>query len=286
MHIYASDRGPPDVNLHRNDCVCDPCRERWPELKGTFSQLRPTGHVKTSEVVAPTNVVPTDVVPNAQPTDVANPPQLDDPPEAVEGPANIAPLDTIDLALSKPHVCRCSDCSACLQGVKPDGCMLVDRAPTTHKRPTVPRYDEEGTQMMTFDDIVSDPKPDCTGKLVPYAPAVNTHDASDFDNLPDGVQFDCSMLPHSNARIFCIRFKCPQPECAKDSDADVTLSLFKEELNLYPRSKQPLYGRRHSCRNLRVKCWQEQKTLIHAPKPGVNPSTQADPKQAPKVAST
>ena len=35
--LYASDRSPPDVNPHRNDCVCDPCRERYPQLKGTFS---------------------------------------------------------------------------------------------------------------------------------------------------------------------------------------------------------------------------------------------------------
>ena len=95
--------------------------------------------------------------------------------------------------------------------------------------------------MMTFDDLF-DPKPDCTGKLVPYAPAVNTHDASDFDNLPDGVQFDCNTLPHDEARQFCIRFQCPRPECAKDSDANVTLSLFKSELNLDPGSKQFLYG--------------------------------------------
>ena len=94
--------------------------------------------------------------------------------------------------------------------------------------------------------------------------------------LPDGVQFDCNTLPHNNAREFCIRFKCPRPECAKDSES---------ELNLYPGSKQPLYGHRHNCRNLRVECWQEQKTLMRAFKPGVSPSTRADPKQAPKIAS-
>ena len=38
-------------------------------------------------------------------------------------------------------------------------------------------------------------------------------------------------LPHNNVRQFCIRFKCPRPECAKDSDADVPLSLFEWELN-------------------------------------------------------
>ena len=83
-----------------------------------------------------------------------------------------------------------------------------------------------------------------------------------------------------------IRFKCPRPECAKDSDAIVTLSLFKSELNLYPGSKQPLYSHRHRCRNLRAEWWWEKTTLMHAFKPGVNPSTQADPKQAPKIAST
>ena len=88
--IYASARGPPDVNPHKNDCVCDPCRERYPQLKGTFSQQRPTGHVETAEVVAPT-----DVVPNTLPTAAAKPPQPDDLPEAVEGPTNIAPLDAI-----------------------------------------------------------------------------------------------------------------------------------------------------------------------------------------------
>ena len=109
--------------------------------------------------------------------------------------------------------------------------MLVDCAPATHKRPTVPSFDGEGTAMMTFDDLVSDPKPDCTGKFILYAPAVTMHNASDFNNLPDGVQFDCNTLPHNNVRQFCIRFKCPRPECAKDSDADVPLSLFEWELN-------------------------------------------------------
>ena len=87
--------------------------------------------------------------------------------------------------------------------------MLVDRAPATHKRPTMPSFDDEGTLMMSFKDLVSGPKPECTGKLVPYAPTVNTYDASDFDNLPGGVQFDYSTLPHNNVRQFCIRFKCP-----------------------------------------------------------------------------
>ena len=50
------------------------------------------------------------------------------------------------------------------------------------------------------------------------------------------------MLLHNNAREFCIRFKCPRPECAKGSNANITLSLFKSELNLDPGSKQPLYG--------------------------------------------
>ena len=248
-----------------------------------FLQLHPTGHVKTSAVVAPTNVAPTGAAPNAPPTDIAKPPQLDDPPEPVEGSANITPLDAIDLASSKAHMYRCSDYSACLQGVKTDESMLADCAPTTHKRLlTVPSFNDEGTAMTTFDDLVSDTKPDRIGKLVPCAPAVNMHGGSDFNNLPNGVQLDCSTLPHNNFRQFCIRFQCPRPECAKDSDADVTLSLFKWELNLYPGSKQPLYGRRHNCRNLRVECWQERKAPIHAFKPGVSPFTRADRKQAPK----
>ena len=50
---------------------------------------------------------------------------------------------------------------------------------------------------MTFDDLF-ELKPDCTGKLVPDAPAVNTHNTSDFENLPNGVQFDCNTLPHAH----------------------------------------------------------------------------------------
>ena len=139
--------------------------------------------------------------------------------------------------------------------------------------------------MMTFDDLVSGPEPECTGKLIPYAPAVNTHDASDFDNLPDGVQFDCNTLPHDKARQFSIRFQCPRPECAKDSDANVTLSLFKSELELFTGAK-PAYGREHRCRDLPARRqFHDGRTLMHAFKPGVDPFTQAGLQLAPKIVS-
>ena len=130
-----------------------------------------------------------------------------------------------------------------------------------------------------------DLKPDCTGKLVPYVPAVNMHDTSDFDNLPDGVQFNCNMLPHGKAHQFCIRFQCPQPKCAKDSDANVTLSLFKSELELFTGAK-PAYSCEHRCRSLPAcRQFHDGRTLMHMFKPSVDPFTQASSQLAPKIVS-
>ena len=102
--------------------------------------------------------------------------------------------------------------------------------------------------MRTFDDLF-DPKPDCTGKLILYVPTVNTHDTSEIDNLPDGVQFDCNMLLYDKAHQFCIRFQCPRPKCAKDRNTNVTLSLFKSELELFTGAK-PACSCKHNCRDL------------------------------------
>ena len=116
---YATDRGPLDVNLHKNNYVCDVCHERYPQLKGKFSQQRPTGHVETLEVT------PTNTAPNALPTVVAKPLQLDNPPKTAKGLANIAPLDAI-------AAYKRSDYSACLHGVRLDSHMQ-GRALITHK---------------------------------------------------------------------------------------------------------------------------------------------------------
>ena len=69
-----------------------------------FPRQRRAGHVETPEV-APSNVAP-----SALPTVAAKPPQFDSSPEAAEGPASIAPLDTIAAASPKTRVYRCIDC--------------------------------------------------------------------------------------------------------------------------------------------------------------------------------
>ena len=63
-------------------------------------------------------------------------------------------------------------------------------------------------------------------------------------------------------------------------------ALFKEELNLYPGSERPLYGREHRCRDLPARTqFDDGRTLMHAFKPGVDPFTQAGLQLAPKIVS-
>ena len=123
--LYASDCGPPDVNLHRNDCVCDLCRERYPRLKGKFSQQRPTGHIDTSEV-APTDVASTDVAPNTLPTIVAKPPQLDDPPKLSKA-RRTSPLSTPSMSPRRRSASTGAATAQCIYRVSGlmKACMLI-----------------------------------------------------------------------------------------------------------------------------------------------------------------
>jgi hypothetical protein len=184
--VHADARGPPDGNPHRNDFVCDACRDLWPVLKGTFSRMRPTGHINVLPVVPQPvskslGTQKSESVPPAQSSPLAVKAS------APEGPANIAPLvAAAEASSSTLRLYRCTDCSTVLPGVLPVSCMKTQRAPTHHKCPATGQ--------------------DCSGTMLPFAPAIVLHDATDFDNLPPGVQFDNDTLPHDDARLFKIRF--------------------------------------------------------------------------------